>query len=290
MTNHTTTPDITWIKSSDYANARQLKYDLDHAVTQAGEALARADSVLGTGKTDEALYWYVKALELDARNITALNHIGSLYRERKRFDLATHAFQIALQIDPANADALEGNGLVLLDKHDYRQAETLLKKALQINDSRWRSHNALGLIADLNQQFDQAEQQYQTALKTATRDTDIVLNNLGYSRYLRGDWKSALDFFNSALNVNPKSETAWLNMALVQARQGHEDAAIQSFRQVLSESDTYNNMGYIKWMEGRQENAESYLQRAISSSPHYHVMAHENLQLVRNHAGEGYTH
>jgi tetratricopeptide (TPR) repeat protein len=42
-----------------------------------------------------------------------------------------------------------------------------------------------------------------------------LLNNLGYSLNLSGDWEFALRHFHRALDINADFECAWLNIGLV---------------------------------------------------------------------------
>lgn len=107
------------------------------------------------------------------------------------------------------------------------------------------------------------------------------MNNLGYSKYLAGDRVGAFQLFERALEIDPKFERAWLNMALVHARNGDTDAAFEAFRQTLDEASAYNDLGYIYMLDGRFDEAQQFFQEAISASPTYHALAHANLNQLR---------
>ncbi|MFQ6093636.1 MAG: tetratricopeptide repeat protein [bacterium] len=70
------------------------------------------------GLVDQAKAEYHRALELDGEHLTALFHLGDIYYEEKKFDLALHSYRRVLQLDPYNESAkkrighLKGYGAV----------------------------------------------------------------------------------------------------------------------------------------------------------------------------------
>ena len=157
------------------------------------------------------------------------------------------------------------------------EARKSLAAAVSIDPSRWRACNGLGLIADKNGDYLHASQYYERALKTKP-NKPMLLNNLGYSKYLSGDWQGAMQLFDAVSRIDAKYGPAWLNQGLIYARRGNDTAAIQAFMHVLDEADAYNNLGYIYMMDGKTPPAYVYFQKAISLSPTYHRLANENLK------------
>jgi Flp pilus assembly protein TadD len=70
-------------------------------------------------------------------------------------------------------------------------AKGLTDHAVSLPGASWRSWNARGVVADLMRDFDKADSSYRRALELAPGQAEI-LNNLGWSRLLRGDWAGAL--------------------------------------------------------------------------------------------------
>jgi Flp pilus assembly protein TadD len=241
----------------------------------------KAAAAIKAGKTDEALYYFVKALEIDPANITALIGIGHIHQDKGNFELAEAAYRMALKTAPKNPDALEGLGLVKLTLSDYRNAGKALTAAVAADPRRWQSHNALGLIADQAGQSANALRHYEMALNIKPKDPQI-LNNLGYSKYLAGDWHGALQAFDTALAINPGLESAWMNRGLVLARQGNDKGALESFRKVMNEADAYNDLGYIHMQQGDIDRSHELFEKAIFLSPTYHEKANENLRRLRD--------
>ncbi|MGZ5054396.1 MAG: tetratricopeptide repeat protein [Methylobacter sp.] len=264
-----------------YNDKSALVHDIQETTTDASSAMKRADQFLKQGNKDEALYYYVRALEFDDQSNSALEKIGEIHAEKGNYEPAEAAFQLALKLDPKNATALEGLGLIQLNTGKQAEAKQTLATAVAIDPSLWRACNGLGLIADKNGDYLQASRYYESALKTKP-NMPMLMNNLGYSKYLSGDLQSAMQLFEAASKLDAKYASAWLNQGLVHARLGNDEAAIQAFTHVLDEADAYNNLGYIYMVDNKTPAAQEYFQKAISLSPKYHRLANENLKRLNN--------
>jgi Flp pilus assembly protein TadD len=246
----------------------------------AQSAMKQASQLLLAGNKDEALYYYIKAIELDSKNLEALIRIGDIHSDKGNYEQAEAAYLQALILHPGNADLLAGLGLAQLSLGKQAEARLSLTTAVAINPRLWRAYNGLGLLADRSGDYQSAEKHYLSAL-TIKPDTPMLLNNMGYSKYLAGDFHSALPLLNAAISIDPAYDSAWLNQGLIYARLGEEASAIQAFRHALNEADTYNNLGYIYMISGKTDAAYEYLEKAIRISPAYHQLAHENLSRLQ---------
>ena len=260
-----------------YDDKSALVHELQEITTDAPSAMKRADQFLQQGNKDEALYYYVRALEFDDKNKEALEKIGEIHAEKGHYEPAEVAYQLALKLDPKNANALEGLGLLQLNTGRQAEAKQSLMAAVTIKPNLWRARNGLGLIADKNGDYLQASRYYEGALKTKP-NMPMLMNNLGYSRYLSGDWRGAMQLFDAVSRLDANYDSAWLNLGLVHARLGNEAAALQAFMHVLDEADAYNNLGYIYMMDDKTPPAYQCFEKAISLSPTYHKLANENLK------------
>lgn len=260
-----------------YDDKSALVHEIQEMATDSPSAMKRANQFLQQGNKDEALYYYVRALEFDDNNKDALDKIAEIHAEKGNYEPAEVAYQLALKLDPKNANALEGLGLIQLKTGRQAEAKQSLAAAANINPSLWRACNGLGLIADKDGDYSHASQYYESALK-AKPDMPMLINNLGYSKYLSGDLQGAMALFDAALKLDGKFDSAWLNQGLIHARLGNETEAIQAFMHVLDEADAYNNLGYIYMMNAKTPAAYEYFQKAISISPTYHKLANQNLK------------
>jgi tetratricopeptide (TPR) repeat protein len=71
---------------------------------------------------------------------------------------------------------------------------------------------------------------YRAAAKLSPRDPELLCD-LGYSRYLQGDYALAERSLRLALKLNPGMTRAHNNLALVMARRGEDQQALAAFQQ-----------------------------------------------------------
>ncbi len=67
-------------------------------------------------------------------------------------------------------------------------------------------------------------------------------NKKGAAAYETGDYPLAEIYFESAVNVNPRYASAWLNLARVAAKRRNYDLAISSYNNVLDHSANPDNI------------------------------------------------
>ena len=244
-------------------------------VESVDDALARAALAMRAGEVDKALFFYVRALQLQPDNVALMAHIGDIHMQRKNFAMAKRVYLAARSHDPSHAQTLEGLGLIYMNEGLHEAAVRELTSAIANDDNLWRAHNALGVYADKAADFETAQLHYDKAL-SINPNAAHVLNNRGYSKYLAGDnHGAARDFYEAASNQGFMQ--AWANLGRVYARQGWYDDAIETYREVMSEKHALNNTAKAAIRNGDVEQAKRYLHEAIRLSPTYFPAAEELL-------------
>lgn len=241
--------------------------------------IAAGDTAARSGDRELALYHYVRAVMDDERNVPALFRIATLHVADGKHALAEQAYRRLLAVDEKYAPGWEGLGLLMLDTSRQVQAEEYLRRAVELDATLWRSQNGLGMIADLQGHPEVAAQHYAAALALHPDDPQLI-NNLGYSKYLAGDWSAAETSFQAALSREPANAYAWSNLALLAARRGQYDKALDSLKRIGSEPQAYNNLGYLCLVNEKYTEAEYFLREAVRLSPTYYKAAQENLELL----------
>lgn len=252
---------------------------LDPDVKTEEQAFEKAEAALREGKSENALFYYIKVLQFNPKNIKALENIASIHNRSKHPELALKVYQDILAIDNQNLLANESLGLYYLENGQTGKAKGHLTVALANNSNNWEAHNGLGVIADLENNGTEAIAHYEAAL--AIQPTNpMLLNNIGYSYYLTGDEIKAKYFFNQALSNDNRYNRAIHNLALIEIKNGNFSAATALFNRIMPIHESYNNIGYICMLSGQYDVADEYLRRAINESPVYFPKAQENLKTL----------
>ena len=268
-----------------YADDALRNTDLDvmfatkFPVASEEEAIAKAVEAYRAGDVNEALFFYVRALQFNPENVDLLVLIGDIHMKHNDLARAKRAYSRARAIDPEHSRSLEALGLIHMSEGNDDAAVAVLSDAAAIDDRRWRAHNALGVYLDKSGDYTSAQSHYDRALATNPA-AGQVLNNRGYSKYLAGDIGGAtIDLYTAAFEKG--FELAWGNLGMVYASQGLYDDAISAYREIMNEANTYNNIGQIAIDNGDLDVARFYLVEAVRLSPTYFPQAEKNLKLLQ---------
>ncbi len=105
-------------------------------------------------------------------------------------------------------------------------------------------------------------------------------NNGGLALMERGRIDEALDYFHTAVRLDPANASAFNNLGLAYKTKGMFDEAIEQFQKALSISpddpEVHNNLGVAYKYKGLYEKAKEQCQIALSLKPDY-AEAHFNL-------------
>lgn len=106
------------------------------------------------------------------------------------------------------------------------------------------AHHRLAIIADRQRDYAEADHHYQAAVKSSSRNANL-LSDFAYSKMLRSDLDASKTLLRQALAIDPTHSHALYNLGLVQGRQGHYDAALETFRKAGSEADAQANISRL---------------------------------------------
>lgn len=251
----------------------------EYPVRSEGAALAKGERAMQEGDIDKALFFFVRALQFNPKNVDLLSHIGVIQMQRNKIVLAKRALLQARYYDPTHARTLEALGLIYMNEGKDERAVADLTMALENNPDLWRAHNALGVYADKKADYVVAQTHYNAALSINPQAAHI-LNNRGYSKFLAGDSHgAALDLYEAA-NERAFAQ-AWGNLGMIYAKQGWYKDAIATYKQIMSEANAYNNTGYAALANGDLVQAKRFLNKAIKLSPTYFPQAEQSLAKLK---------
>lgn len=284
--------------NSIYSGQHSLLYRVQEQASSPEQAMRMAAMAYQAGALDQALYQYLRALELDPKRHEALVWVGRIHRERGNTHLAEMAFADVLQSDPGNLEALTEMGLLQLAMRRPDSAREQLGLALAVDQKRLggtasddpatlrvdqksplKLYNGLGVLADLGNDFERAGQFYRLAQQIDPRSA-LVANSQAYSFYLNGQWSEAEAQYRRGISYDSQYEPLWRNYGMLLARMGRYEEALSAFEQVESRAEASNDVGYICMIEGKLEVAAQFFQSAIDQSPSHYAMAWENLQRI----------
>lgn len=261
-----------------------LLFATEFPVTSKQEAISKSNLAYRDGDLDKALFYSVKALEFDAKDLEVLVRIAHLHMLQGNSRMAARAFNLALAQDPLHAESLQGLGLLYFKAEQPAKARENLEMAVAADPSLWRSLNVLGILADDRAEHRLASKYYDKALAIRPNSVSVLINR-GYSKYLAGELRTAARYLFDVASQSDHPK-AWRNLGMVYAKLGWYDEALDIFRKVEDEADAYNSTGAIALANNDLTIAEEFLSEAVHHSPVYFAEAEKNLAWVRRERGK----
>ncbi|EJT84548.1 hypothetical protein PPS11_20708 [Pseudomonas putida S11] len=122
---------------SVYSGGNSVLYQVQSQSNSPDQAMQMAAMAYQAGDLDQALYQYLRVLELEPERYEALVWVGRIHRERGNNQLAEMAFTEVLGKAPDNPDALTEMGLLNLSMRKHEQAKAMLLKAVAVDQKRF---------------------------------------------------------------------------------------------------------------------------------------------------------
>jgi tetratricopeptide (TPR) repeat protein len=201
-----------------------------------------------SGQTDEAIYWYRKALEINPENTIAHSNIGAALQSTGQLEEAARSYQKAIDSNPDYAEAHNNIGTVLQEQSKLDSAVASYKKAIDIKP-----------------------------------DYVEVYSNLGNALKEQGKLCEAVTYYQKAISIKPNYAEAYYNLGNTQQEQGKPDTAVTSYQKAINIkpnfAEAYYNIGFTLQGQGQLEAAVASYKKAIDIKPDY-IQAMYSLQTI----------
>ena len=159
------------------------------------------------GRSKEAASLLQVFAERPNPEIDVLLAQGAALAQSGRAEQAIATFERALAVDPTNAAAKANLGTAYLVLRDYPKAEAALREALSLDADVSRAHNALGVIAVETGRADEAIEHWKRAVELNPREWDTVFNLAKLLRQ-RGRMAEAAPYVEQFVRGAPASQYA----------------------------------------------------------------------------------
>lgn len=157
-------------------------------------------------------------------------------------------------------------GRALLEEGRLNEAIVELSRAASLDPKLSQAHSLLAVAYDRKGLPERAEDSHRRSLDADERDPQ-ALNNLGYSLYLNGSYRAAVDKLKKAARLAPNDSRILNNLALAQVRLGKYDDAYRNFARAEGEFRGRTNIAAMLIRMGRDEKALEHLEAARKLRP-----------------------
>ncbi len=230
--------------------AKQRNYDAAVGAYQKVVGLDpnRISAHLGLGdiyfrmqRWSEAAAALERALALDSSRMEALFQLGSAYEEMRDFAKAADAYDRFLKLQPENAwMGYLRLGACRMELQQYPQAVVALQEAQKAQPRDLKVNYSLAQAYKMAQQYDQAEAVLQGLAQLNPVDASTYYSDIVKMYDEAGQNDKAIGAARKVIELNPDSEMAVYNLAIMFQKLERYEEAIEAFRQALAIKPDYD--------------------------------------------------
>jgi serine/threonine-protein kinase len=217
------------------------------------------------GSIPQAMRACNQAAQLDDRLAPVHVTFGLIYQGTGRYEDAVKQFERALDLDVTSDAAYRGLASSYASLGKMKEAEDAYRRAIEIRKDYWGGYSALGAFYSQAGRYDDAAAQFRHAIELAPENVRGY-TNLGGVYYLQGKYQEAQPLFEKSLAIQPNYR-AYSNLGTLYFSQGRYAGAARMFEKALQLNDKDSRMWHYAasayyWAPGERDKAHSAYQHA----------------------------
>ena len=210
------------------------------------EIIESGRAYLESGEYDEAVSELESVVERAADESDARFLLGQAYNQGGQLEKAADEFRKVLELAPESAAAHHNLGVTYYQLQDLQSAINEFESALEIDPDDPDTHYQLGaayLTLALSgsasaaavdpELLDQATQEFNVALELRESMPEALIG-LGNIYIQQGDYKTAIETLQQAIEWVPDSREAYYGLGGAYAQSGNIDKACETFKHFLT--------------------------------------------------------
>jgi tetratricopeptide (TPR) repeat protein/predicted Ser/Thr protein kinase len=226
------------------------------------------------GNIDNAIKLGERAVQLDPQSAASYAVLGEAYVIKNRTNnpdpqwmkLASQYANKAVELDSYLSAAHISLGLAKMESGDTADAEKELKAAADLDPKNEAPHRWLAMVFDKTGRSDDAKRELARAIELDRNQWEIYME-LGLNAYQVGNYTEAVSHWEEALRMEPDNVPALRNLGggyHVLGRDEDAAGALQHALQIKADADVYNNLGTIRFYQGRYQDAVPAFEKTVA--------------------------
>ena len=237
------------------------------------------DIMLTVADPDEAVDYFSRASRQDPDRIDFQRGLGrSLIRAKRATEAVPVWRKIVEHVESTNDDRVDYAD-ALIRSGEWEEAEVALDEIPPTFET-YKRYRLEAMVADSNREWKRADSFYETAVGLTTKPSS-VMNNWGYSKLTRGDYKDAENLFVEAITYDPNLFTAKNNLALARGAQRNYDLPVVPMTQV-ERAQLLHTLGLSAVKQGDVAIGKGLLREAIDTHPQHFETAVRSLRALED--------
>jgi len=235
--------------------------------------------MLTIAEASEAVGYFRRQLNTSPDNIEFSRGLAlSLVRDGRAAEAVTVWSDVVAHPEAVDADRVNlADALIRAGQWDA--AKEVLNQVPPTFET-YQRYRLEAMVADANEEWDKADEFYETASGLTTQPA-AILNNWGYSNLIRGNYADAEMLFLEAVRQNSKLFTAKNNLMMARGAQRKYDLPVMQMTQT-ERAELLYTLALTAIKNGDVNIGKGLLREAINSHPQYFEAAVRSLSALDN--------
>jgi tetratricopeptide (TPR) repeat protein len=215
-----------------------------------------------------AIEQYEQIVKIEPNNVDDHLLLGRLYRLNNDLQKSENELKIAVKLDPDSEEAVTTLALLYTDEGDSAHALQVLSSVPDTGRSA-KLYAALGATYEQRKDYKSAIDAYKHAIQL-DRDNLDAIRGLAENLLNNGQIDAALDQYKVIADANPEDAQTYLRISEIYRRQGKYDQALESLKKaqamVPDALEVPYNIAVVYQAEARYDEAEKILQDLLKKT------------------------
>ncbi len=262
------------LQRNDIPNAgMDINRTLQLDSTNAGYYVTASDVNLASGNPGKSVAALQKALTLDEKNIPAREKLAELYFIAMQYEQSIQFLDQILKIDIRNAKAYFMKGMNFKEKGDTTRAIGSFQTAIEQRQDYYEPYVQLALIYTARGNK-LAMQYYDGALRLNPKSEEALYGRGMFYQEVEMNYDKAIQDYTSITQINPKNKNAYYNLGFIHYQYLKvNNEAVKHYSKAIECDpqwpEAYFNRGLAFETMGDIAKAKSDYQQALTIRPDY---------------------
>lgn len=237
------------------------------------------DVMLTVADPNEAVSYFARTEKESPERIDIKRGLAKSLVRAKRYNEAASVWSKIVKLEDTTPDDSVDYADALIRSGDWARAEKTLD-AVPPTHETYNRYRLEAIVADSKQEWEKADSFYEIAIGLTTKPAS-VMNNWGYSKLTRGEYKAAERLFGDAIRHDPTLFTAKNNLIL--ARGAQREYTLPPIEMDQTErAQLLHTLALSAIKKGDVETGKGLLQDAINTHPQHFETAVRSLRALEN--------
>lgn len=243
-----------------------------------------SDIMLTVADPKESVSYFARTAAANPERADLQRNLGKALVRNSQPHEGAKVFEALITHPEATNDDRVDLADALVRANEWGRAQQVLATIPPTHET-FQRYRLEAMVADSNKQWQKADSFYEIATGLTNRPAP-VLNNWGFSKLSRGDYKGAEKLFGDAVRYDPKLFTAKNNLVMARGAQRKYDLPVIEVTQT-ERAELLHTMALTAIKSGDVNVGRGLLQDAIETHPQHFDAASRALRALEGNVSKG---